>query len=127
MAHPTRRQFLKAAGKAAALLPLPALAQGSSGRVVVIGGGFAGATCARFVKRMDPRVTVTLVEASQTFTACPFSNSVIAGLRDLTAQHRYDEDRRHGVAINFATATAVDTQARMVTLSDGVRLATIGW
>jgi NADPH-dependent 2,4-dienoyl-CoA reductase/sulfur reductase-like enzyme len=123
MAHPTRRQFLKAAGKAAALLPLPALAQGSSGRVVVIGGGFAGATCARFVKRMDPRVTVTLVEASQTFTACPFSNSVIAGLRDLTAQQfGYDKTAASGVAINFATATAVDTQARMVTLSDGVRL-----
>jgi sulfide dehydrogenase [flavocytochrome c] flavoprotein chain len=123
MAHPTRRHFLKAAGKAAALLPLPALAQGSSGRVVVIGGGFAGATCARFVKRMDPRVTVTLVEASQTFTACPFSNSVIAGLRDLTAQQfGYDKTAASGVAINFATATAVDTQARMVTLSDGVRL-----
>ena len=123
MAHPSRRQFLKAAGKAAALLPLPALAQGSSGRVVVIGGGFAGATCARFVKRMDPRVTVTLVEASQTFTACPFSNSVIAGLRDLTAQQfGYDKTAASGVAINFATATAVDTQARTVTLSDGVRL-----
>jgi sulfide dehydrogenase [flavocytochrome c] flavoprotein chain len=123
MANPTRRQFLKAAGKAAALLPLPALAQGSSGRVVVIGGGFAGATCARFVKRMDPRVTVTLVEASQTFTACPFSNSVIAGLRDLTAQQfGYDKTAASGVAIDFATATAVDTQARMVTLSDGVRL-----
>jgi sulfide dehydrogenase [flavocytochrome c] flavoprotein subunit len=123
MAHPTRRQFLKAAGKAVALLPLPALAQGSSGRVVVIGGGFAGATCARFVKRMDPRVTVTLVEASQTFTACPFSNSVIAGLRDLTAQQfGYDKTAASGVAINFATATAVDTQARMVTFSDGVRL-----
>jgi NADPH-dependent 2,4-dienoyl-CoA reductase/sulfur reductase-like enzyme len=123
MAHPTRRQFLKAAGKAAALLPLPALAQGSSGRVVVIGGGFAGATCARFVKRMDPRVTVTLVEASQTFTACPFSNSVIAGLRDLTAQQfGYDKTAASGGARNFATATAVDTQARMVTLSDGVRL-----
>ena len=123
MAHPTRRQFLKAAGKAAALLPLPALAQGSSGRVVVIGGGFAGATCARFVKRMDPRVTVTLVEASQTFTACPFSNSVIAGLRDLTAQQfGYDKTAASGVAINFATATAIDTQARTVILSDGVRL-----
>ena len=123
MAHPSRRQFLKAAGKAAALLPLPALAQGSSGRVVVIGGGFAGATCARFVKRMDPRVTVTLVEASRTFTACPFSNSVIAGLRDLTAQQfGYDKTAASGVAINFATATAVDTQARTVTLSDGVRL-----
>lgn len=123
MAHPSRRQFLKATGKAAALLPLPALAQGSSGRVVVIGGGFAGATCARFVKRMDPRVTVTLVEASRTFTACPFSNSVIAGLRDLTAQQfGYDKTAASGVAINFATATAVDTQARTVTLSDGVRL-----
>jgi NADPH-dependent 2,4-dienoyl-CoA reductase/sulfur reductase-like enzyme len=123
MAHPTRRQFLKAAGKAAALLPLPALAQGSSGRVVVIGGGFAGATCARFVKRMDPRVTVTLVEASRTFTACPFSNSVIAGLRDLTTQQfGYDKTAASGVAINFATATAVDTQARTVILSDGVRL-----
>ena len=123
MAHPTRRQFLKAASKAAALLPLPALAQSSSGRVVVIGGGFAGATCARFVKRVDPRVTVTLVEASRTFTACPFSNSVIAGLRDLTAQQfGYDKTAASGVAINFATATAVDTQARMVTLSDGVRL-----
>jgi sulfide dehydrogenase [flavocytochrome c] flavoprotein chain len=123
MAHPTRRQFLKAAGKATALLPLPALAQGSSGRVVVIGGGFAGATCARFVKRIDPRVTVTLVEASRTFTACPFSNSVIAGLRDLTAQQfGYDTTAASGVAINFATATAVDTQARTVTLSDGVRL-----
>ena len=123
MAHPSRRQFLKAASKAAALLPLPALAQGSSGRVVVIGGGFAGATCARFVKRMDPRVTVTLVEASRTFTACPFSNSVIAGLRDLTAQQfGYDKTAASGVAINFATATAVDTQARTVNLSDGVRL-----
>jgi sulfide dehydrogenase [flavocytochrome c] flavoprotein chain len=123
MAHPSRRQFLKAAGKAAALLPLPALAQGYSGRVVVIGGGFAGATCARFVKRMDPRVTVTLVEASRTFTACPFSNSVIAGLRDLTTQQfGYDKTAASGVAINFATATAVDTQARTVILSDGVRL-----
>jgi sulfide dehydrogenase [flavocytochrome c] flavoprotein chain len=123
MAHPSRRQFLKAAGKAAALLPLPALAQGSSGRAVVIGGGFAGATCARFVKRMDPRVTVTLVEASRTFTACPFSNSVIAGLRDLTAQQfGYDKTAASGVAINFATATAVDWQARTVILSDGVRL-----
>ena len=68
------------------MLPLPAIAQGAGGRVVVVGGGFAGATCARSLKRIDPRITVTLVEASQTFTACPFSNNVIAGLRDLKAQ-----------------------------------------
>jgi NADPH-dependent 2,4-dienoyl-CoA reductase/sulfur reductase-like enzyme len=123
MAHPSRRQFLKAAGMAGTLLPLPALAQGAGGRVVVIGGGFAGATCARFVKRIDPRVTVTLIEASQTFTACPFSNDVIAGLRDLAAQQfGYDKIAASGVAINFATATAVDAQQRTVVLSDGARL-----
>ena len=65
---------------------------------MVVGGGFAGATCARFIRRIDPRIDVTLVEASPTFTACPFSNDVIAGLRDLTAQQfGYDKlanDRR---------------------------------
>ena len=52
-----RRDFLKkaAAGVSAALLPLPAVAQGAGGHVVVVGGGFAGATCARFIKRIDPR------------------------------------------------------------------------
>ena len=84
----SRRDFLKtaAAGASVAVLPLPAVAQGTPGRVVVVGGGFAGATCARFIKRIDPRINVTLVEASPTFTACPFSNVVIAGLRDLEAQ-----------------------------------------
>ena len=65
---------------------MPALAQAAGGRVVVVGGGFAGATCARAIKRLDPRIAVTLVEASQVFTACPFSNEVIAGLRDIKAQ-----------------------------------------
>jgi NADPH-dependent 2,4-dienoyl-CoA reductase/sulfur reductase-like enzyme len=121
----SRRQFLKtaAAGTAAALLPMPAIAQGASGRVVVIGGGFAGATAARFVKQMDPRLTVTLVEASQTFTACPFSNNVVVGLRDLKSQQfGYDKVAAAGVVMNFAPATAIDAQARTVTLSNGARL-----
>jgi sulfide dehydrogenase [flavocytochrome c] flavoprotein chain len=121
----SRRDFLKTAvaGAAAASLPLPAIAQGAGGRVVVIGGGFAGATCARFIKRIDPRITVTLVEASRTFTACPFSNAVIAGLRELKAQEfGYDRFGADQVALNFATASAVDTQSRTVTLSDGIRL-----
>ena len=49
----------------------------------MIGGGFAGATCARALKRLDPRLAVTLVEPNADYTACPFSNLVIAGLRDL--------------------------------------------
>src|SRR5215471_7205165 len=84
----SRRDFIRtaAAGASAALFPLPALSQNAGGRVVVVGGGFAGATCARALKRLDSRINVTLVEASPTFTACPFSNEVITGLRELTAQ-----------------------------------------
>src|SRR4029434_9488160 len=108
---PTRRQFLKTAAAGAALLPLPAIAQGAGGRVVVIGGGFGGATCARFIRRIDPRIAVTLVEASPTFTACPFSNLVIVGLRDLKAQQfGYDKVAADQVVLQMAPATAVDAQ-----------------
>src|SRR5207245_11401470 len=65
----TRRDVMKSAAAAAALLPMPALAQGAAGRVVVIGGGFAGASCARALKVLDARINVTLVEASRTLTA----------------------------------------------------------
>ena len=77
-----RRTLLKstAAAGAAALLPAPAFAQAAA-RVVVIGGGFAGASCARELKRAG--LTVTLVEPNATYTACPFSNGVLAGLRPL--------------------------------------------
>ena len=123
MAHASRRQFLSSSAAAGALLSVPALAQGS-GRVVVIGGGFAGATCARFVKRLNPNLAVTLVETSRTFTACPFSNEVIVGLRDINAQEfGYDQFAAgSGVTIAFATATAVDPQKRTVTLDNGTQL-----
>jgi sulfide dehydrogenase [flavocytochrome c] flavoprotein subunit len=118
----SRREFLKIAG-ATATLPMPALAQGAPARVVVIGGGFAGATCARFLKRVDPRINVTLVEASPTFTACPFSNVVIAGLRELPAQQfNYDKLRGDQVTVALTAATAVDAEGRAVTLANGNRL-----
>ena len=125
-AHRTsRRDFLKTAGAgaSAALLPLPAIAQGAGGRVVVVGGGFGGATCARFIRRIDPRIAVTLVEASPTFTACPFSNLVIVGLRDLKAQEfGYDKLAADQVTVQISPATAIDSQGRNVTLGNGASL-----
>ena len=125
-AHRTsRRDFLKTAvaGASAAVLPLPAVAQGAGGRVVVVGGGFGGATCARFIRRIDPRIAVTLVEASPTFTACPFSNLVIVGLRDLKAQEfGYDKLAADQVTVQMSPATAIDTQGRNVTLGNGASL-----
>jgi len=125
-AHRTsRRDFLKTAvaGASAAVLPLPAIAQGAGGRVVVVGGGFGGATCARFIRRIDPRIAVTLVEASPTFTACPFSNLVIVGLRDLKAQEfGYDKLAADQVTVRISPATAIDAQGRNLTLGNGASL-----
>jgi NADPH-dependent 2,4-dienoyl-CoA reductase/sulfur reductase-like enzyme len=123
--HTHRREFLRNAAGAAAtvLLPVPAIAQDGGGRVVVVGGGFAGATCARTLKRLDSHIAVTLVAASRTFTACPFSNAVIAGVRDIGAQQfGYDRVAAAGVTVAFASATKIDAQARTVTLDDGMRL-----
>jgi NADPH-dependent 2,4-dienoyl-CoA reductase/sulfur reductase-like enzyme len=121
----SRRTFLKVgvAAASAALLPRAARAQGTAARVVVVGGGFAGASCARALRQLEPRIAVTLVEANPTFTACPLSNSVIGGLRELSAQQfTYERVAADGVTIVRTTATGVDAQRRSVTLADGSRL-----
>jgi sulfide dehydrogenase [flavocytochrome c] flavoprotein chain len=121
----SRREFLAsaAATTAAALIPAPALAQAAP-RVVVVGGGFAGASAARALRKSDPRIAVTLVETSRTFTACPFSNGVIGGLRELKAQQfGYDKIVADGIQVAFATATGVNSQARTVSLDNGATLA----
>jgi NADPH-dependent 2,4-dienoyl-CoA reductase/sulfur reductase-like enzyme len=120
----TRRGFLAASAAVTSvrLLPAPALAQAAP-KVVVVGGGFAGASAARAVKQADPRIAVTLVEASRTFTACPFSNLVIGGLRELSAQQfGYDKVTAAGIEVAFAAATGVDAQARTVALASGTSL-----
>jgi NADPH-dependent 2,4-dienoyl-CoA reductase/sulfur reductase-like enzyme len=121
----SRREFVAsaAAAAAAASLTAPALAQAAP-RVVVVGGGFAGATTACALKKADPRIAVTLVEVSRTFTACPFSNLVIAGLRELQRQQfGYDKVAAAGIKVAFATATGVNAQARTVALDSGSTLA----
>ncbi|HEY2227261.1 MAG TPA: FCSD flavin-binding domain-containing protein [Xanthobacteraceae bacterium] len=119
----SRRDILKTAAAGVAMLPMPALAQNAGSRVVVVGGGFAGATCARSLKRLDPRISVTLVEPSQIFTACPFSNEVIAGMRDIKEQQfGYKKIAEDKVDVAFDQASAVDPQARRVTLASGTQL-----
>ena len=101
----------------------PAIAQGAAGRVIVVSGGFAGAACARELKRLDPKLMVYLIEANPTFIACPFSNSVIAGLRELRAQQfNYEKVADAGVTLAFQAATGVDAAGKTVTLSGGTKL-----
>jgi sulfide dehydrogenase [flavocytochrome c] flavoprotein chain len=117
----TRRTLLKtAAVGAAAAFSLRTAAQASP-KVVVVGGGFGGVTCARELKRKG--LAVTLVESSAVYTACPFSNAVLAGLRPIeTQQFKLDAVEKGGIDIVRQRATRVDPQARRVVLEDGSSL-----
>jgi len=121
----TRRDVVRGIATTVAGLAFasPSLAQ-SAARVVVIGGGFGGAGCARALRRINDKLQVTLVEPSRTFVACPFSNEVVAGLRDLDAQQfGYDRIAADGVAVIAQAAASVDPQKRTVGLAGGTTLA----
>ena len=120
----TRRNALRgfAAATASFAFPCPSFAQ-SGARVIVIGGGFGGASCARALRKIDPKLQVTLIESNRTFTACPLSNEVIAGFRDIkTQQFGYEKIAADGVIVVAQTATKIDPQARTVGLADGKSL-----
>jgi sulfide dehydrogenase [flavocytochrome c] flavoprotein subunit len=118
----TRRTFLKLTAAASLAAPSIASAQ-AAGRVVVVGGGFGGATAARTLKALEPKLTVTLVEPNPVFTACPFSNNVLAALREISQQQfGYDGVQKTGVVLAQTAATAVDASGKTVTLGDGSKL-----
>jgi sulfide dehydrogenase [flavocytochrome c] flavoprotein chain len=121
----TRRNVVRGIATTAAsfAFPCPSHAQ-SAARIVVIGGGFAGTACARALRKIDGKLRVTLVEPNRTYTACPFSNEVIAGLRDIDAQQfGYDKTAADDVTVIAQTAVKIDPQMRMVGLADGASLA----
>ncbi len=118
-----RRTFTKLAGAAGVAFSLPAgagVALGKSPRVVVIGGGFGGATAAKYLRRFDAGIDVTLIEPSKAFVTCPFSNTVIGGLNTMARiTHSYDGLRAHGVTIVHDRATGIDAAKKSVSLANG--------
>jgi NADH dehydrogenase FAD-containing subunit len=117
-----RRQFLASAGAlAAGGLVGAAPARAAAARVVVVGGGFAGATAAKHLRMWSPDLQVTLVERNAQLVSCPLSNRVLAGtatLADLT--RGYDAlQSRHGVEMLQGEVTEIDPVARSVKLAGG--------
>jgi sulfide dehydrogenase [flavocytochrome c] flavoprotein subunit len=121
----TRRNVVGgiAASAAPFVFPCPSGAQ-SAAHIIVIGGGFGGASCARALRRIDPKLQLTLVEPNRTFTACPFSNEVIAGLREIGAQQfSYDLIAAEGITVIAEAAVRIDAKTRIVGLAGGQSLA----
>ncbi|MBI5658652.1 MAG: FAD-dependent oxidoreductase [Nitrosomonadales bacterium] len=120
-----RREFIKLASAAAALAALPGCATTGGGktigRVVVIGGGYAGATAAKYIRMWGPDIEVVLIERNTEFVSCPMSNRVLAGklgIKDLTVSYS-KLGPKHGVHVVNDEVTAVDTGKRTVALARG--------
>ena len=115
--RPSRRAVMASTLGLAALGLPPARAQAAP-RVAVVGGGFGGATCARQLHRLG--MAVTLIEPAEVYTACPFSNAVVAGLRTIEEQRfGYGALQGQGIALVRMRAARIDPQARQVVLQDG--------
>jgi NADPH-dependent 2,4-dienoyl-CoA reductase/sulfur reductase-like enzyme len=126
MKRTSRRSFLGAAGAGLGALVTGSLAgcatavkgdlaPRSGRRVVVIGGGWGGATAARYVRLGDPTIEVILLEPSRQFVSCPFSNLVLSGVESIDAlTFGYDRLRAHGVRIRHEAATAIEPDRKRV-------------
>jgi sulfide dehydrogenase [flavocytochrome c] flavoprotein chain len=126
-----RRRFVQALSAGAALATAGMVAgcatsSARGSRVVVVGGGYGGATAAKYLRLWsDGAVDVTLVEPNAAFVSCPISNLVLGGtktLADITTS--YDQlTRRHGVKVIRDTVSAIDAERRVVRLEGGGELA----
>ncbi|MEO7402837.1 MAG: FAD-dependent oxidoreductase, partial [Burkholderiales bacterium] len=117
-----RRDFLKVAGAGATLSALGACATGPSeppkpvGRVVIVGGGWGGATAAKYLRMWSGgAIQVFMIERETSFISCPLSNLVLAGTRkieDLTMS--YAKLRDYGVQVVRANVTGINIERKRV-------------
>ncbi len=122
-----RRTFLKASGATTAAVGVSAITGcasigGTTGpKVVIVGGGYGGATAAKYIKMWGPNIDVTLVERNAEFISCPISNLVLGGsqtMKDITVS--YDAlQKKYGVKILRGEATGVDVEKKVVRMANG--------
>ena len=120
----SRRQFLTALGGTAVsgLLAFPVASTGTyKARVVVVGGGYGGATAAKYLRLADPRIEVILIEKDKKFVSCALSNEVLAGVRSL-ASLSFDYEPLssfYGVNVVHDEVTQIDATKRLVLTRNG--------
>lgn len=124
-----RRDFLKLSAAVVVVAAFPSIAFAGSElikkkgqRVVIVGGGFGGATAAKYIRMWgEEKIEVVLVERNSLFISCPMSNMVLSGNRtidDLT--QNYDTlKKKYGVKLVHGEVTAIDPQKQTVMLADG--------
>ncbi|MEK9723791.1 MAG: NAD(P)/FAD-dependent oxidoreductase [Rhodospirillaceae bacterium] len=124
MSKLSRRTFNRLLGAASAVaLAAPGIVRAAGARVVVIGGGFGGATAAKYLKRFDASLDVTMVEPNAEFITCPYSNTVIGGLHPISFITRnYDGLKAIGVKVVHDMAASINAAKKEVKLAGGQTL-----
>jgi sulfide dehydrogenase [flavocytochrome c] flavoprotein subunit len=122
----SRRHFLKtlAAGSLVTLSGIPLRSWGANAHVVIIGGGTGGATAAKYLKKADASIRVTLVEKNPRYYTCYMSNEVLGGDRDLESLGFGYEGLRdnYGVEIIHDEVTQMDADNKTISLAGGSSL-----
>lgn len=124
----SRRSFIQLTGGAAAINTLGfsniLLAGKNAGHVVIVGGGIGGATAARYIKRADPAVNVTIIEPNKNYFTCFMSNEVISGERSIDSiKFGYQNLESLGVKIVQDQATNIDAGKKQVATQSSGNIA----
>jgi sulfide dehydrogenase [flavocytochrome c] flavoprotein subunit len=123
MSQITRRDFVKVMGGVAVAsgLGFPAIAAAAGKKqVVIVGGGVGGATAAKYLRRADPSIQVTLIEPNEYYYTCFMSNEVIGGDRSMDSlRFGYDGLRKHGVTVVHDSVTGIDAAGHKVSTKGG--------
>lgn len=125
-----QRRSLLQSGAALSLLGLAACATPmrtpSKARVLVVGGGYGGATAAKYVRLLsDYKIDVVLVEPNSAFVSCPISNLVLGGSRSLAdITTPYDQlAKKHGVTVVRDMVASIDPAKKVALLASGPSIA----
>ncbi|CAM3536021.1 NAD(P)/FAD-dependent oxidoreductase [Arcobacter aquimarinus] len=90
-------------------------------RVVIVGGGFGGATAAKYIKRFSPDTEIILIEQNKEYFTCPFSNTVIAGMNKIDyIKHDYKTlEKKYNIIVMHEKVKKVDGATNTVILENG--------
>ncbi|MCW8905962.1 MAG: FAD-dependent oxidoreductase, partial [Sedimenticola sp.] len=126
MSNYNRREFIRLASAATlttGVLGFPGLLLAAGPKVVVVGGGVGGCTAAKYLRKLDPRIQVTLIEPKAAYTSCFMSNEVLSGDRSIDSiTFDYEGLRDHGVKIISDRVAAIDHEQKRVVTDGGEKL-----
>jgi sulfide dehydrogenase [flavocytochrome c] flavoprotein chain len=124
MSDINRRDFIRIATLAGASIGFPQLVMAAGPKVVIVGGGVGGCTAAKYLRKLDPKIEVTLIEPKKAYQSCFMSNEVLSGDRTLESiTFDYEGLKSHGVRIVNDRVSAIEPDTKQVVTETGEKFS----